>query len=92
MRRPNAHTTSKAAVKLPHPVPLTLLPEYLSDAVCHFVAVKSVVIEYVALSFDEYDALRKACLEERFPTGRAARKAPALELRRPMVGLAGGAE
>ena len=92
MRRPPARTTSKASVKFQHPVPLTLLPEYLDGAVPYFVAVKSVVIEYVALSFDEYDALRKACMEERFPSDKAAGKVPALELRRPRVGLAGGAE
>lgn len=92
MRRPPARTASKASVKLRHPVPLTLLPEYLDGVVPYFIAVKSIVIEYVALPFDEYDALRKACMEERLPSYRAAGKDPALELRRPMVGLAGGVE
>lgn len=41
MRRLNARTTSKVTVRLQHPVPLTLLPEYLSSAVARFVAVRS---------------------------------------------------
>lgn len=87
MRRLNARTTSKVTVKLPHHVPLSLLPEYLDDAVSRFVAVRSVVIEYAALSFDEYDALHKACMEELFPGFRAAGENPVHSLDAPQVML-----
>ena len=87
MRRLNARTTSKVTVRLQHPVPLTLLPEYLSSAVARFVAVRSIVIEYAALSFDEYDALHKACMEELFPGSRAAGENPVHSLDTPQVAL-----
>ena len=86
MRRLNARTTSKVTVRLQHPVPLTLLPEYLSSAVARFVAVGSVVIEYAALSVDEYAALHKACMEELFPCAKTAAPvpiAPQVALRAP---------
>ena len=76
MRRLNARTTSKVTVRLQHPVPLTLLPEYLSSAVARFVAVRSVAIEYAALSVDEYDALHKACMDELFPLAKTAGTVP----------------
>ena len=63
MRRLNARTISKATVRFQHPVPIRLLPDYLDGAVPHFVTVRSVVIEYAALSVDEYDALHKACMD-----------------------------
>lgn len=76
MRWPNARMVSKATVRLQHPVPLTLLPDYLNRAVPRFVAVRSVVVEYAALSCDEYDALHNACMDELFPRTKTAAPAP----------------
>ena len=65
--KPAKIKTSKSTINLQHPVPVNLIDEYLHKLLPFHAVITKVAVEFAVLNDDEYDLLRKACMDDCYP-------------------------
>ena len=66
--KPAKIKTSKSTINLQHPVPYSLIDEYIRKHMPFHAVITKVDVEFAVMNDDEYDLLYKACMDECYPS------------------------
>ena len=80
---------TKSTVTFPHLVPVAMIDIYLRDSLPFDAAIAQVEVKFATLTHYEYESLREACMNERFPRRAKTVDPSALDLELPKIGMKG---